>query len=182
MSHIGKAKIILLDQTYFNLSDYDLNYNLIQIDGKLGSLECKVHKKIKVELNDNVISLEPEIDTKYYKALWGLSRTLINNMIIGVSKGYTYKLSIVGIGYRASILDSNLILKIGFSHDITCKIPKDVQMEVINGTTIEIKGIDKQKVSSICNMIRSFKKPDSYKGKGIRFFKENVSLKQGKRG
>lgn len=182
MSHIGKSKIILPDHVNILVTNYDLNYNLVSATGKLGTLSAKIHNKINICVNDKIVSLSPCSDSKYYNALWGLSRTLINNIIVGVHQGYTYKLSIVGVGYRAVIDNKNLILKVGYSHDIVYQIPSDIKVSLINPTTIEIKGIDKQLVTSVCSLIRAFKKPDPYKGKGIRFYREIIPVKQGKRG
>jgi len=182
MSHIGKSKIILPDHVSISVQSYDLNYNIVNVTGKLGALSAKVHNKIIINIADNILSMSPVLDSKYYNALWGLSRTLISNLIIGVNQGYTYKLSIVGVGYRATLETNKLVLKVGYSHDIVYNIPAGIKISLINPTTIEVKGIDKQLVTSVCSLIKAFKKPDAYKGKGIRFYRENVTVKQGKRG
>jgi ribosomal protein L6, bacterial type len=181
MSRIGKKPIFIPKDVNIKIID-----NEIIVKGSLGNLSIKISKKFQLNLNENRLLIIRNHEDKKYKSLHGLYNVLINNMIIGVTKGFQKKLELVGIGYRASynynegILDLNL----GFSHNIMMQLPKEVNIEIqsekTKNTIIILKSYDKQLLGIIAAKIRSFRMPEPYKGKGIRYFGEEVRRKTGK--
>lgn len=174
MSHIGK-RIIKIPRNVF----IDLNNKLhyISIKGPLGFLELNYPNILNISISENKLKIIPLHETY----LWGTYRTLINNAILGVSQGFTIKLELIGIGYRASILNNLLHLKIGLSHDITIEIPQNITISCIKPTLISVTGINKQQVFQMASNIRSYCPPEPYKGKGIRYENEHIILKKGKK-
>jgi len=184
MSHIGKEHINIPAHIKVSLEKKE---NLINIEGKNGKLSKKISPYINIELvNDSIIlklnkSLYSRYSQRYIKSIWGLSRTLIYNMIKGVNQGHITRLQLVGIGYKARLSDSkNLILKLGFSHSIRYLIPDNLSISISKPTLILIKGIDKQLVTQLAAKIRSFKKPEPFNGKGIKYLNEIIKLKEKK--
>lgn len=177
MSRIGK-KLIEVP----NGVEIKEDNGMIFVKGPLGNLEMKLHGDMKLKMEGSTIAVERPSDLKKHKALHGLTRSLVNNMIEGVSKGYEKKLLIVGVGYRAALQGTKLVMNLGYSHQVEFTPDADIKIEVPNQTSIIIKGIDKQKVGQVAATLRSKRLPDPYKGKGIRYDKEVVRLKEGKTG
>ncbi len=178
MSRIGKKPITIPEGIEVGIKD-----NKITVKGPKGSLDLVFDPKILVEKKKEEILvsiLKPDQKQKKPRALWGLTRSLINNNVIGVSKGFKKELEIQGVGYRASIQDQKLILELGFSHSIEYEIPEGIKVK-IEKNIISVSGIDKQKVGQVAAEIRSFRKPEPYKGKGIRYLGEQVRRKVGKK-
>ena len=177
MSRIGKKEIELPQNT-----EIVIDNSLVQIQGDKGKTSYKLPKDIKVFKEGNKLIVKKDKQTKENQALHGLSRSIINNMAIGVSTGFKKKLIIQGVGYRAQMDNKNLILNLGYSHIIEIKPPEDITIETENNTTIIISGISKEKVGQVAAKIRSTRPPEPYKGKGIRYENETVRRKIGKAG
>lgn len=156
--------------------------NVVTVKGPLGELSQPINKDITVNIEGEVMTVTRPTDNKNHRALHGLSRTLINNMVVGVTKGYERKLKIVGVGYRAAKNGKNLELTLGFSHPVVMEDPNGITVEVPAQTDIIVKGIDKQAVGNYAAKIREWRQPEPYKGKGIRYENENVRRKEGKTG
>lgn len=156
--------------------------NVVTVKGPLGQLSQSINKDITVNIEGEVMTVTRPTDNKNHRALHGLSRTLINNMVVGVTKGYERKLKIVGVGYRAAKNGKNLELTLGFSHPVVMVDPDGITVEVPAQTDIIVKGIDKQAVGNYAAKIREWRQPEPYKGKGIRYENENVRRKEGKTG
>ena len=177
MSRIGKIVIIIPENIHTKVEE-----NIITIEGPKGTLSYKLSNVIKITSNNNTLRLTRTDDSQLSKKIYGLSRTIINNMIIGISQGFTKKLEIEGVGYRSQMEKKNLVLNVGFSHPVIIKPPLDITIEVENNTTIKIIGINKETVGHIAAKIRSVRPPEPYKGKGIRYSKEIIRKKVGKAG
>lgn len=177
MSRIGKNPIQIPEGVTVNI-----NENIVTIKGAKGELTQRIHPNIKVKVEDNAIIVERPNDLKLNKSLHGLTRTLLNNMVIGVTKGFEKQLEILGVGYRASIAGSKLTLNLGFSHPIEFNSPQGITIETDKDkkNILIVKGIDKQLVGEVSAKIRGFRKPEPYKGKGIRYLGEHVLQKAGK--
>ena len=175
MSRIGKKPIVVPKGVTVNLSG-----NVVKVKGPKGELEKLIHPNIKVELKDSEIEFTRSNDLKTNRALHGLSRALVQNMIIGVSQEFKKTLDIVGVGYRAEMKGSNLLLNIGYSHPIYFIPPAGIKLESPVPTQIIISGIDKQLVGQVAAKIRSIRKPEPYKGKGIKYSDEHIVRKAGK--
>jgi large subunit ribosomal protein L6 len=177
MSRIGNAPITLPKGVVVSTSGND-----VQVKGPKGTLTQSIKEAITVTVDDGTVSLDRENDERTTKALHGLYRALINNMVIGVSEGYSKELTAVGVGYRAALKGSNLELQVGFSHPVNITAPDGINFEVPEPTKIIVSGIDKQKVGQVAANIRSVRPPEPYKGKGIRYVDEYVRRKAGKAG
>ncbi len=177
MSRIGKMPVQLPENVSVELKD-----NNIVVKGPLGTLVQDVHKDINIEINGNEVVVSRPTNNKMHRSMHGLYRALINNMVEGVTKGYEKKLQIVGVGYRASKEGKKLNLQLGFSHPVVMEDPEGITVEVPSQTEIVVKGIDKQAVGNYAAKIRDWRKPEPYKGKGIRYFGEHVRRKEGKAG
>ena len=171
MSKIGKKPIFIPPEVKLEIFDQK-----IRVQGPKGVLERELPSLLKIEIKDSYLHLSPKDDTKKAKSLWGLYRTLIYNMIEGVTKGFEKKLEIVGVGYGANIEGKELVLKVGYAHLVRVPLPDDLNVSV-EKNIITIQGIDKEKVGNFAAKIRSIRKPDAYKGKGIRYFGEEIKLK-----
>ena len=176
MSQIGRKIINIPDNVEVKNQD-----NNVIVKGKLGELNFQFNKDMKIDITDNSISVSRPSDQKKYRELHGLTRSLINNMIIGVSNGYEKKLTLVGTGYTADAGKGNfLVLNVGFSHAVYVQKPDNLSVETPQATEITIKGIDKQLVGQFSARIREIRKPEPYKGKGIRYQDEYIRKKAGK--
>ncbi len=176
MSRVGKAPITVPDGV-----DVSINGGSVTVEGAKGSLNQKLPGGITVSQNDGVLVVERPDDSSESKAFHGLSRSLIQNMILGVTQGFSKELQIQGIGYRAIAKGSNkLELALGFSHSVNIEAPEGIEFEVPQQTQIFVKGIDKQLVGQVAADIRKWRKPEPYKGKGIRYANERVIRKAGK--
>lgn len=178
MSRIGKQPITIPSGVEVKVADS----NLVTVKGPKGELSEQINPDIKVNINDNVITVERPSDKKNHRALHGLSRALLANMLEGVTKGYEKKLQIIGVGYRAQKKGKVLNLQLGFSHPVDMEDPEGIVVETPSQTEIVIKGINKQAVGNYAAKIRDLRKPEPYKGKGIRYEGEYVRRKEGKTG
>jgi len=174
VSRVGKQPINIKDV------QVDQSNSYLKVKGKLGELEMNVHPKMKIEIEGEELSVKRPDDTKESKSLHGLTRALIQNMVQGVSEGYTKTLDIVGVGYRAELKGKNLFLNIGYSHPIYFAPPETINFELPTQTQIKITGVDKELVGAVAAKIRSFRKPEPYKGKGIKYSDETIIRKAGK--
>jgi len=175
MSRVGRKPIPIPKGVRVEKSN-----GVIKVSGPKGELTAQVHPRIEVEISSDQILVKRKSDARIDKALHGLWRALINNMIVGVTEGYTKKLEIVGIGYRAELKGKALVLYLGYSHPIIFIPPDGVKIEVPQPTNIVVSGIDKQLVGQVAAKIRSFRPPEPYKGKGIRYEGEIIRMKAGK--
>lgn len=178
MSRIGRLPITLPNGVTVSVDET----NMVTVKGPLGELKEQINKDLKVTIESDTLLVERPSDNKIHRALHGLSRTLINNMVVGVSQGYTKKLKIVGVGYKANKNGKNLELSLGFSHPVSMEDPAGITTEVPVQTEIIVKGINKQQVGNYAAKIRDWRRPEPYKGKGIRYENENVRRKEGKTG
>jgi len=180
MSRTGKNPITIPEGVEINISDD----NLVTVKGKLGELVQKINKDLVIKLEDGKITIERPSDSKEHKSQHGLSRSLVNNMIIGVSEGYTIIQELVGVGYKANARGQVLELALGYSHSIFLELPEEVKVETVTergkNPTITLKSHDKQLIGQVAAKIRSFRKPEPYKGKGILFKGEQIRRKAGK--
>ena len=174
MSRIGNNPIVIPEGVKVDLSD-----NMVNVTGRKGSQSWLVHPNIKPLIKDNNILFERIDDSALSRSLHGTSRQIVSNMVIGVSDGFKKELEIIGVGYQAIMQGDRLQLQIGFSHDIFFDLPVDIKATA-DRTSIIIEGIDKQLVGSVASKIRSFRSPEPYKGKGIRYKDEYIRIKQGK--
>lgn len=174
MSRVGKKPVSIKN------IDYSLNQNTFKVKGKFGELEKTFHKNISIKIEGDELIVSRPNDLKENRALHGLTRALINNMIDGVTNGFSKTLDIVGVGYKAELRDKNLLITIGYSHPILFIPPKEITLEVPTPTQIKITGCDKELVGQVAAKIRSFRKPEPYKGKGIKYSNETIIRKAGK--
>jgi large subunit ribosomal protein L6 len=179
MSRIGKNPVSISQGVDVNIKD-----NIVTVKGKLGELSQTISNGITVKIEDGIITLDRASESKDHKAQHGLMRALINNMIEGVSKGWTKDLELVGVGYRASNQGQKLDLALGFSHNIVLEIAPEVKVETVSdkgkNPIIKLSSFDKQLVGQIAAKIRSFRAPEPYKGKGVKFVGEILRRKAGK--
>lgn len=178
MSRIGKLPISLPAGVTVDISPD----GEVTVKGKLGELRNKFDKAIEIKIEDGVITLTRSSEAKEVRALHGLTRALLNNMVVGVSTGFAKTLEIVGVGYRVQLQGTKLVFGLGKSHPVEVEQPAGITFEVPNQTTIVIKGIDKQKIGQLAANIRALRPPEPYKGKGIRYQGEFVKRKVGKTG
>jgi large subunit ribosomal protein L6 len=174
MSRIGKHPVRIPAGV-----EVSLDGQTVSVKGKLGQLSQSLPAEVARE--NGVIAVRPRGDGKRARAMWGLARTLVANMVEGVSKGFTRKLVISGVGYRAAVDGKILNLQLGYSHDIKYAVPADIQVACETPTAIAITGADRQRVGQIAAELRSFRKPEPYKGKGIRYDDEVILRKEGKK-
>jgi large subunit ribosomal protein L6 len=180
MSRIGKNPISIPEGVEINISDD----NLVTVKGKLGELQQQINKDLIIKLEDGTLTMERPTESKEHKSLHGLSRTLIYNMVFGVTEGYTTIQELVGVGYKANATGQVLELALGYSHSILLELPDEVKVETITergkSPTITLTSFDKQLIGQVAAKIRSFRKPEPYKGKGILFKGEQIRRKAGK--
>ncbi|MEM7326099.1 MAG: 50S ribosomal protein L6 [Actinomycetota bacterium] len=178
MSRIGNAPITVPAGVEINVSGSD-----VTVKGPKGTLEHTIPESIGTELEDGTLTVTRENDERQSKALHGLTRSLINNMVIGVSEGFRKDLEIIGVGYRANAKGKDALeLALGFSHPVNVKAPEGIEFDVPEPTKIGVIGIDKQMVGQVAAEIRAYRKPEPYKGKGVRYVGERVIRKAGKAG
>ena len=175
MSRVGKKPILIPEDV-----EVKIEGQKVVIKGPRGELFREIRPEIKVEIKGNQLSVSPKIETKKTKALWGLTRALLNNLTRGVTEGYEKKLQLEGLGYRASFEGDNLVLQVGFTHPVKIKAPEGIKFSV-EKNIITVSGIDKEKVSQTASKIRKVRPPEPYKGKGIRYLGEVVRRKVGKK-
>ena len=175
MSRIGKQPVTLPKGV-----DVSLDGQMLRVKGKNGELTLDLHPEMGLEIDDAEIRVTRPSDASRHKALHGLTRSLVANMVEGVTDGFTRTLEIVGVGYRAEVKGTTLNMALGFSHPITFESPEGVTIETPNQTTVVVKGADKQAVGQAAAVIRGFRPPEPYKGKGVRYQGEQIRRKAGK--
>ena len=176
MSRIANAPINLPSGV-----EVTLNGQLVKVKGSKGELEWNVHELVSVAQEDASIKVSSNEESKIAVALAGTTRALVNNMVAGVSAGFEKKLTIIGVGYRAQAQGQKLNLTLGFSHPVVYEVPEGIKVETPSNTEIIVSGIDKQKVGQVAAEIRAYRKPEPYKGKGVRYSDEYVIRKQAKK-
>jgi len=175
VSRVGRSPITIPDGIQVKIKD-----GLVIVTGSKGELQEKIHPDIKVKINEQEILVERPSDNKFHRSLHGLTRSLIHNMILGLTEGFIKKLEIVGVGYRAELKGKIVTFQLGFSHPIYFVPPDGIEFEIPTPNIVVVKGIDKQLVGQVAAKIRSFRPPEPYKGKGIRYEDEYVRRKAGK--
>lgn len=176
MSRIGKQPVVIPQGVEVNLSGQN-----ITAKGPKGELVVALSDYVKVAQNDDGVTVTPIDKTQTARSFWGLSRSLVQNIVTGVSEGFSRKLLLQGVGYRAQVQGTTLKLSLGFSHDVDFPVPAGISVECPSQTEIVITGIDKQKVGQVASEIRSYRPPEPYKGKGVRYEGEYVFRKEGKK-
>ena len=176
MSRIGKKPVAIPSGVTATIEAGQLS-----VKGPKGTLALQLRDEISYTLEGEGISVKPANATKQARAFWGMQRTLVQNLITGVTEGFTKKLLITGVGYRAAAQGKNLKLQLGYSHDVDFPVPEGIEIKTPDNTTVEISGIDKQKVGQVAAEIRRWRKPEPYKGKGIKYRGEYIFRKEGKK-
>ena len=177
MSRIGKLPITIPENV-----DINCNKSEITVKGKFGTLQIKIPDIINIDHNNGILKVGVKEETRSVRALHGLYRTLINNMVLGVSKQFDLTLVLKGVGYRATVQGKEIVLNLGYSHPVKMEIPKDISVKVVKNTTINLTSCDKELLGLFAANIRSWRKPEPYKGKGILYKDEQILRKAGKSG
>jgi len=177
MSRIGKLPVIIPDGVQITLQD-----SVITVKGPKGELTRELHNEMEIQVEGNTITINRPSDSNKHKALHGLTRTLVNNMVEGVTKGFQKNLELVGVGYRAQLQGKKLVLQVGYSHPVEFEPANGMEIEVPAPNKIIVKGINKEDVGTLAANIRAVREPEPYKGKGIRYEGERIKLKAGKAG
>jgi large subunit ribosomal protein L6 len=176
MSRIGKKPVPVPTGVTVNLSGQN-----ISVKGPKGELKFALVEHVLAKLEDGKVAVNPRDQTKVARSCWGMSRTMIANMVKGVTQGYTRSLEINGVGYRANVQGKVLQLNLGYSHDVNYAIPEGIEIKTPKPTEILISGIDKQRVGQVAAEIREFRGPEPYKGKGVKYSDERIFRKEGKK-
>ena len=178
MSRVGKLPVAIPNGVTVTVTPD----NVVTVKGPKGELVKAMSNKINIAVEDNSVVVTRDNDHKDVRALHGLTRALINNMVTGVNEGYVKTLELVGVGYRAQLQGKKLVLSLGFSHPVEMEAVSGVDFEVEGGTKVKVKGIDKELVGAVAADIRKWRKPEPYKGKGIKYENEVIRRKEGKTG
>ena len=176
MSRIGKKPVTIPSGVTADIAN-----GVLTVKGPKGTLTLSLREEISYTVDGNAIIVKPANDTKAARAFWGMQRTLVDNLVVGVTEGYTKTLNITGVGYRATAQGKNLKLQLGYSHDVDFPVPDGIEIKTPDNTTVLISGIDKQKVGQVAAEIRRWRKPEPYKGKGIKYAGEFIFRKEGKK-
>ena len=176
MSRIGKKPVPVPAGVTASISE-----RVLSVKGPKGELSMPLSDDISYDIGTGQIAVLPANDTKRARAFWGMQRTMVANLVTGVSDGFTKTLEITGVGYRASVQGKNLKLQLGYSHDVDFAIPDGITIKTPDQTTVEISGSDKQRVGQVAAEIRRWRKPEPYKGKGIKYRGEQIFRKEGKK-
>jgi len=176
MSRIGKHPVAVPSGVEVQLSGQTLSAK-----GSLGTLRLVLTNEVTASVADGAVTISPKNETKQSRAMWGTTRALVNNMVTGVSKGFSVTLDINGVGYRAAVQGNTLNLQLGYSHDIAYPIPRDVKITCERPTVITLSGADRHRVGQVAAEIRAYRPPEPYKGKGIKYSTETVRRKEGKK-
>jgi large subunit ribosomal protein L6 len=176
MSRIGKNPVAIPQGVTVDLAGQTLTAK-----GRLGTLSLVINNTVTASVADDTVTIAPKDESKQARAMWGTTRALVNNMVTGVSAGFTRNLEINGVGYRAAVQGSNLTLQLGYSHDIIFPIPPDLRITTERPTAISVTGADRQRVGQVASEIRAFRPPEPYKGKGIKYSDETIRRKEGKK-
>jgi large subunit ribosomal protein L6 len=177
MSRIGKLPIVIPNNVDVNWNDSE-----IVIKGKFGTLQTKIPETIGIQQDNSILKVSLKSEARNLRSLHGLYRTLINNMVIGVSEQFQLTLILKGVGYRALVQGKELILNLGYSHPVKINIPESISVEVVQNTTINLKSCDKELLGLFASNIRAWRRPEPYKGKGILYKDEQIIRKAGKAG
>lgn len=175
MSRVGRKPIVVPSNVKVEIKDGE-----IRVEGPKGKLEFEAHPRMKVALRENTLTVERPTNIRTDRALHGVTRSILHNMVQGVTQGYSKELEIEGIGYRAQVSGRKLVLNLGFTHPIEYPIPEGIEIKVPKPTQVLVSGIDRQKVGQVAADIRRFHEPEPYKGKGIHYVGERIRRKQGK--
>ena len=179
MSRIGKLPVKIVDGVTVTIEEG----NMVTVTGPKGTVSKQLHPDMVLSKEEGQVVVScPNGDVKNYNALWGLTRSLLNNMVLGVTQGFQKNLELVGVGYRAQMQGKKLVLQVGYSHPVEFEPEEGMTLEAPSPTQVVVKGIDKEKVGSMAANIRAVREPEPYKGKGIRYEGEVVKLKAGKSG
>ncbi len=176
MSRVGKYPVEIPAGVQVALAE-----GLIRVKGKLGELAMPLDEQIETKVEGGRVSIMPRSETTAARIMWGTTRALIANMVRGVSSGYAKSMEITGTGYRAAVQGSNLVLNLGFSHDVVFPIPSGIKITCEKPTSIKVEGVDKRLVGQVCAEIRAWRPPEPYKGKGVKFENEQIRRKEGKK-
>ena len=176
MSRVGSSAITIpADVTLSN------DGGVIVVKGKNGELSTSLHSDVELSVAENVAILKPVRETRQAKALWGTMRSNLNNMVVGVTEGFTRKLEINGVGYRAAMQGNKLVLSLGFSHPVEMEVPAGLKVAVENNTSVTITGADKQLLGQFASEVRAKRPPEPFKGKGVKYADEYIVRKEGKK-
>jgi large subunit ribosomal protein L6 len=176
MSRIGNKAIAIPSGVTANVEG-----QTVKIKGPKGAMQVVLHDDVTAKMDKSTVKLEPRSESKRARSMWGTSRTLVANLIAGVTKGFEERLEITGVGYRAAVQGKSLNLQLGFSHDINFAIPEGITIATPKPTEIVVTGMDKQKVGHVAAEIRGFRPPEPYKGKGVKYAGEYIFRKEGKK-
>jgi large subunit ribosomal protein L6 len=176
MSRIGKKPVAVPSGVTANVEGQN-----VKVKGPKGALSFLVPDEVSVKLEDGKVQVDPRNETKRARSMWGTSRTMVANLVTGVTKGFERKLEITGVGYRAAVQGKNLQLALGYSHDVSYPIPEGITIVTPKPTEIVITGIDRQRVGQVAAEIREFRPPEPYKGKGVKYAGEYIFRKEGKK-
>lgn len=177
MSRVGKLPIELPKGVEVTINGAD-----VTVKGSLGTLKTRVHETVTVAMEDGKVVLKPISQTKLARSQWGTARTVLNNLVQGVSKGFTRNLELNGVGYKAAVDGNNILtLSLGYSHDVKYALPEGVKVTLEKPTALAITGASKELVGQVASEIRSFRKPEPYKGKGVKYAEERIRMKEGKK-
>ena len=176
MSRIGKKAVAIPSGVTANVEG-----QTVKIKGPKGAMQVVLHDDVQVQMDKGAIKLDPRGESKRARSMWGTSRTLVNNLIAGVTKGFEERLEINGVGFRAAVQGRSLQIQLGFSHDVNFPIPEGIAIATPKPTEVVVTGIDKQKVGQVAAEIRGFRPPEQYKGKGVKYVGEYIFRKEGKK-
>jgi large subunit ribosomal protein L6 len=176
MSRIGKKAVAIPTGVTANIEG-----QTVKVKGPKGALQLVLHDDVSAKMDKGEIKIDPRFETKRARSQWGTARTLVNNLMVGVTKGFEESLEITGVGYRAAVQGKNLQLQLGYSHDVVYPIPEGITIVAPKPTEITITGSDKQRVGQVAADIRDFRPPEPYKGKGVKYAGEHIFRKEGKK-
>jgi len=176
MSRIGKNPVQIPDGVTVEVAG-----QTVTAKGKLGELSASFTDDVVISMNDNTVKVDPREGASRSKQMWGMARSVINNLVVGVSEGFSKKLEVNGVGYRAQVQGKDLVLQLGYSHEIRYPVPQGITINCPDQTTIDISGADKQKVGQVASEIRGYRPPEPYKGKGVKYSDEYILRKEGKK-
>ena len=176
MSRVGNSAIAIPSGVTVSQQD-----GVVVVKGKNGQLSAPLHSEVELVVADDVATVKPRRKTKLSQSLWGTMRATINNMVVGVGEGFTRKLEINGVGYRAAMQGNKLVLSLGYSHSVEMDVPAGLTVAVENNTQINISGADKQLLGQFASEVRSKRPPEPFKGKGVKYAEEHIVRKEGKK-
>jgi large subunit ribosomal protein L6 len=176
MSRIGKKPVPIPSGVTANVEG-----QTVKVKGPKGALQVVLPDDVEVKMDSGSVKVDPRNETKRARAMWGTSRTLVSNLVTGVTKGFERKLEITGVGYRAALQGKNLQISLGYSHEVLYPVPEGITIAAPKPTEIVVTGIDKQKVGQVAAEIRAFRPPEPYKGKGVKYAGEYIFRKEGKK-